>query len=303
MLASVVIPTYNREKTIQRAVDSVLAQTYQPIEVIVVDDGSTDGSLALLQGYGGRIRVLSQKNQGPGAARNTGIRAATGEVVGFLDSDDVWLPEKLSRQIHLLNQVDKLGIQCCVCNARMIQANGAETMAFAIADLFPVTPEGIWKNPLEILLTRFLLFNQTVLVRRELLNEVGCFDEKHRLLEDYELAIRLAMTGPWAYVAEPLVIWWGGAANSLSNNASEQQAILRAEEILAGLQDSPRWPVRLPKILVDRRRNLLRKHLRIQHFCQHAPAWLGKCARLYLRLLKWFFYRRPSCPTMDTKEI
>ena len=303
MLNSVIIPAYNREQTIRRTVDSVLAQTYRPLEVIVVDDGSTDRTVELLREYGDRIRLICQKNQGPGAARNTGIRAATGEFISFLDSDDVWLPEKLSRQISLLNKVSQLGIQCCVCNARMVAASGVETMSFTAAGLCPAAPEGVWKNPLEILLTRFLLFNQTVLVRRELLNSIGFFNEQHRLLEDYDLALRLAMTGPWAYLAEPLVIWHGGADNSLSDSATELEVIARADEILVELQSSPRWQVRLPQTLVRRRRELLQRHLRVQRFCRHAPAWLGNCARIYLRVQKWFFYHRPSCPRMDAHEV
>src|SRR5687767_13189801 len=101
-LVSVIIPTYNRASVVCRAIDSVLGQTYGNIEVIVVDDGSTDETLERLHSYGDRIRVLTQANAGPSVARNRGIAVATGGIVAFLDSDDYWLPTKVARQVVLL---------------------------------------------------------------------------------------------------------------------------------------------------------------------------------------------------------
>ncbi len=97
-LISCIVPVWNRERFVAETLDSILAQTYRPIEVIVVDDGSTDGTPQVLAGYGDRITTLRQENAGPGPARNTGIRAARGEFLAFLDSDDLWLPEKLAIQ-------------------------------------------------------------------------------------------------------------------------------------------------------------------------------------------------------------
>ena len=302
-LVSVIIPVYNRAGTIQRAVASVLAQTYRRIEVIVVDDGSTDSTVKQLESYGNRIRLIRQMNSGPGKARNVGIRATTGEIICFLDSDDAWLPEKLEHQVRLLERTSAHGVQCCVCNARMIAADGSEKTSFAIAGLSPEASQGVWTNPGEVLLTRFLFFNQTVAVRRGLLNQVGLFNENFRLLEDYDLALRLALTGPWAYIAEPLVIWHGGVDNSLSRGATEPEVILRTDEILAELQSSPRWSARLPSGLVRRRRKLLQRHLRVQNFCQHAPVWLGKSARFYLQVQKWLYYHQPLCPRMDAYGV
>ena len=303
ILVSVIIPAYNREKTIRRAVDSVLGQTHRRIEIIVVDDGSKDNTVERLKDYGDRIRLISQENQGPSGARNAGIRVANGEIISFLDSDDVWLPEKLERQVALLEKTRHAGIQCCVCNARMITADGAEKTSFAVAGLSAKAPEGIWTNPHEVLVTRFLFFNQIVAVRRELLSQVGGFNERFRLLEDYDLALRLALTGPWAYIAEPLVIWHGGAANSLSNRATESETILRTDEILRQIQRSTRWSVRVPHTLVMRRQKLLRRHLWVQGFCQRAPGWMGVIARLYLRAHKWFFYHQPSSPRMKAYSV
>ena len=101
-LISVVIPTYNYGHFVTEAVDSVLAQTYRHYEVVVVDDGSTDDTRARLAPYGDRIRYIHQENQGLSAARNTGIRAARGGVIGLLDSDDKWHPRKLETQAAFL---------------------------------------------------------------------------------------------------------------------------------------------------------------------------------------------------------
>src|SRR5688572_24093435 len=92
---SAIIPNYNYAYYLPRAIDSVLAQTYPHVEIVVVDDGSTDNSETVLKSYGGRIRWLRQQNQGVAAARNHGVRETTGELVAFLDADDLWLPLKL----------------------------------------------------------------------------------------------------------------------------------------------------------------------------------------------------------------
>ena len=103
MKISVVIPAYNAAAWIRRAVNSVLSQTRPADEIIVVDDGSTDGTGDIVRMYDGRVRLLQQANAGAAAARNTGILAATGDWIAFLDADDEWLPQKLQRQTEYLN--------------------------------------------------------------------------------------------------------------------------------------------------------------------------------------------------------
>src|SRR2546430_1228645 len=105
-LVSVILPVYNREKSVARAVESVLAQTYRPLELIVVDDGSTDGTRGVLEQFGGRIALLRQPNAGAYSARNLGLRHARGELVAFIDSDDIWLPHRLSAQVPLMRRPD-----------------------------------------------------------------------------------------------------------------------------------------------------------------------------------------------------
>jgi glycosyltransferase involved in cell wall biosynthesis len=218
-LVSTIIPTYNRANLITEALDSVLAQTFPNVEVIVVDDGSTDATSEVLARYGGRIRVIYQRNAGPAAARNRGIAAANGEFIAFLDSDDLWLPEKLERQVNLLERLGN-GVPCCLSNIRLSYEN-RELTSFEIAWLNPAINEGVWRNPDEVLATRFVLFNQGVVVRHDVLEEMGGFDERFWLLEDYDLALRLSVKGDWAFVRDPLVIWRESATSSLSRDAAQ----------------------------------------------------------------------------------
>ncbi|HEY5957340.1 MAG TPA: glycosyltransferase family A protein, partial [Polyangiaceae bacterium] len=118
-----VIPTYNRREYVQEAIDSIIAQTFRDYEIIVVDDGSTDGTReALPARYGERIRYLWQTNQGESAARNHALSLAMGQYIAFLDSDDLWLPDKLTKQVALLEQRQDIG--AAFCQAWIINEHG-----------------------------------------------------------------------------------------------------------------------------------------------------------------------------------
>jgi glycosyltransferase involved in cell wall biosynthesis len=205
-LVSAIIPTYNRSHTVCSAIDSVLAQTYSPIEIIVVDDGSSDETEVKLRRYGSKVRVIRQPNAGAAAARNTGVRASRGEIVAFLDSDDIWLPEKTGKQVAALRAAGRSAC-CCVSNMRLCFNGGRTGTSFELAGLNQLLPEGLWLNPAEVLATRFMMFNQGVIIRRESFENLGGFDETLKLLEDYDLALRLSLQGSWAFVSEPLVVW------------------------------------------------------------------------------------------------
>ena len=99
-LVSVIIPTYNRAKTVRNAIDSVLQQTYKNIEIIVIDDGSSDNTAQVLESYRNKVQIIQQENAGPSVARNRGIEIANGDIFCFLDSDDLWLPTKIERQVN-----------------------------------------------------------------------------------------------------------------------------------------------------------------------------------------------------------
>lgn len=205
-LVSAIIPTFNRERTVARSVRSALAQTYGNLEVIVVDDGSSDGTLDALREFEGRIVVLQQPNGGPSKARNLGASKASGEILAFLDSDDEWLPDKIEKQVRIM-QAFGTSMACCICNA--LTTGEREVVAktsFGLAGLAPPFQEALLTNPVEVLVSTFVLFNQVAAIRREAFEAVGGFDETLRLLEDYELSLRIATLGPWGVLREALVL-------------------------------------------------------------------------------------------------
>jgi glycosyltransferase involved in cell wall biosynthesis len=230
-LVSVVIPTYNRATIIIKTIDNVLEQTYPNIEIIIVDDGSTDDTSERLRTYGDKIQVIRQANAGAAAARNRGIEAARGEFVALQDSDDLWLPEKLSRQVALLRRAGE-SAGCCFCNALLSRADGRKQTAFEEAWLFPPYSEGIWTNVSEVLATRFVFFCQTAVIRRNTLRMVGRFDEKLKVHEDYDFALRLALVESckWVFTSEPLTIYQE-SFGSLSQEALREQIEMRQCEI------------------------------------------------------------------------
>lgn len=225
-LVSVVIPSYNRATLLPAAIDSVLEQTYPNIELIVVDDGSTDNTASVLEPYRRRVRVVKQLNAGASAARNNGIAVSRGQYLAFLDSDDLWLPRKIEAQVAMMESCGP-SVPCCICNMRLAYADGREGRSFALSLIEPALRQGLWVNPLQVLATRFVLFNQAVLVRREALERVGAFDEQCRFMEDYDLALRLALAGAWAYLAEPLAVWNEGTAGSLTRHAEDERVELQ----------------------------------------------------------------------------
>lgn len=229
---SVIIPTFNRANVISETIDSVLAQTYRDIEIIIVDDGSTDDTAKKLSIYGDRIRIVYQQNAGTSAARNRGIEVSNAKLIAFQDSDDLWKPTKLERQVSLLSRLDS-SVPCCLCNAIMqnLYGDGRELLSFDISGISSQYQEGLWLNVTEVLASRSVLFNQTVTVRREALEKVGGFDADLRTAEDYDLSLRLSLEGPWGFIAEPLTIWRAGATNSLSKMAVQDQIRLKENEI------------------------------------------------------------------------
>ncbi len=193
---------------------------------MVVDDGSTDETPKVLQSYGDTIVGVVQENAGPSAARNRGTRESRGDLIAFLDSDDLWLATKLQRQVDLLQRAGA-DVPCCLCNTRMQMAEGPEQSSFQIARLTLGEPQGLWVNPAPVLATRFVLFCQAALIRREFLLDCGGFDERLWLMEDHDLALRLALRGPWAVIQDALAVWCGANDDfNLSVAARKQPAKL-----------------------------------------------------------------------------
>ncbi|BBO91457.1 glycosyltransferase family 2 protein [Desulfosarcina ovata] len=205
-LVSVVLPTYNRAWTVRSAIDSVLNQDYTALELIVVDDGSTDGTADLLADYGTQIQVIRQSNQGVSAARNAGIQAAEGNLIALLDSDDAWLPGKVAAQVDFFSRHP----DALICQTEELWIrNGAR-----------VNPgkrhrkEGgmIFERSLELC----LVSPSAVMLHRSLLDEVGGFDPDLPACEDYDLWLRIAWKYPIHLIERPLIVKHGGHADQLS---------------------------------------------------------------------------------------
>ncbi len=229
-LVSVIIPTYNRAGPICQTVENVFQQTYRNMELIVVDDGSTDDTQSRLRPYGNRLRIITQANAGPAVARNRGVAVARGDIIAFQDSDDLWKPTKLERQVALLEKAG-CSVPCCLCNAVMRVVEGKQYTSFDNSLIHLSHEDGIWLNVLEVLATRFVLFNQAIAIRKEVFEKLGGFDESLKYLEDYDLPLRLALEGPWALIREPLVIYREGSPESFSRQALKDPVVLKECEL------------------------------------------------------------------------
>jgi len=192
-LISVVIPTYNRADLLRETVESVLAQTYAPVEVIVVDDGSTDGTAALMQGYTDRVVYIRQENRGGTAARNTGTRAAKGTYLNWLDHDDLMLPTKLERQVEVLETRPEVGL--VHCGYYRIDKDGN------VLDRITGLPEGDVRRRL---VCGCFIWSGAPLVRRECIERMGLFDESV-WSSDADMWLRIALAGyRFGCVQDPL---------------------------------------------------------------------------------------------------
>ena len=203
---SVIIPTFNRGWVLKEAIDSVLAQDFKDFELIVVDDGSTDNTPQILDAYHQDLMVIRQPNLGVSAARNRGIAAAGGGLIAFLDSDDLWLPRKLSRQVDffnsnpdaVINQTEEIWIRNGVRVNPKTRHHKFSGMIF------------------ERSLALCLVSPSAVMMRRSLFDEIGLFDENLPACEDYDLWLRISWRYPVHLIETPLIIKRGGHADQLS---------------------------------------------------------------------------------------
>jgi glycosyltransferase involved in cell wall biosynthesis len=196
-LVSVVIPTYNYAQFVSEAIRSVLAQTFRDFEIIVIDGGSTDDTRSIVEQLGAQVRYIYQENQGPIVARNTGIQAARGQYIAFLDADDLWLPHKLERQMALMQLQPEVGL----VYSTIYQF---ESKSGAIVGEYPLSDcrQG---HVLRDLYLQCFVPSPTPLVRKSVLDDVGVFDENIRYgSEDWDLWLRIAARYDFVFVPEPL---------------------------------------------------------------------------------------------------
>ncbi|HEY9193779.1 MAG TPA: glycosyltransferase [Methyloversatilis sp.] len=247
-LVSVVIPAYNAAWCVARAIESVLMQTWRDFELIVVNDGSTDDTAAVLDRYADRIRVVTQRNAGLSAARNAGIAAASGEWVAFLDADDSWHPDKLDAQMTLVTTEPDLGF--CSTEALIVDPDGK--------------PLGRWNDhgARGDILRNIFATNATVagsgsavMVRRGLFAQIGGFDTTLRSLEDIDMWMRLAAVARYACVQVPLANILR-APGSMSRNrevmrSSALQVMTKNRNLLTGHDRGTFWRDAMAGVLAD----------------------------------------------------
>ena len=207
-LVSVIIPTYNRENWIKEAIKSVLAQTYTPYEIIVVDDGSSDNTRKALSSFRSRIRYVFQPNSGPSSARNKGIELSSGEWIAFLDSDDLWKPKKLEKQMQALQEQSHFKIcyteEIWIRNGKFVNPRKKHTKYSG----------WIYLHCLPLC----IISPSSVVIHRSVFEDVGKFDTSLPVAEDYDLWLRICSRYPVMLLPQKLIIKRGGHQDQLSKS-------------------------------------------------------------------------------------
>ena len=204
-LVSCIVPMFNGERYLAEALDSILAQTWQPVEVIVVDDGSTDGSAAVVAGYGARVSYIYQANAGTAAARNRGLDAAAGAFIAFLEQDDLWHEEKLARQMARFEARPELEL----CMSHMQNFWAPEMRA---------EERRLRGHPFSGELAGYC--TQAIVVRRDLFDKVGRFDTSMRITSDVDWFLRAEDHGAVTEILPDVLIFRRMHESNLSRDAA-----------------------------------------------------------------------------------
>lgn len=266
-LVSVIVPTYNRAHLLPGCIASVLTQSYRPVEIIIVDDGSGDSTERVARSFPRHVRYIRQENQGVSAARNTGLRAARGDFVAFLDSDDRWLPFKLALQVAFLAAHPDVGmvwtdmaaidpdgrviepayLRTMYSAYRRVRPEDALAPAGTVARYWSEAPGGMseqrcYRGDLfAAMLAGNLVHTSTVLLRRRRQVEVGGFDETLRTSgEDYDYHLRTAAAGPVGFIDATTIHYTVGGADQLTSPRYELQIARNDIRTIRKWVDHPR---------------------------------------------------------------
>ena len=224
---SVIIPTYNRCDVLSRAVDSVLSQSFQDFELIIIDDGSTDQTEEILKKYSTNLIVYKQKNKGVSAARNYGIQLANAPYLAFLDSDDWWMPLKLEAQLEALRQSKNHVIhtnEIWIRNGKRV--NQCKHHA----------KQGGWIY--EKMLPLCAMSPSSILIHRSVIEQTGLFDESFPVCEDYDLWLRITSRFPVDFLEAPYIVKTGGHSDQLSRSMPGMDQF-RVFALAKALRDCP----------------------------------------------------------------
>jgi len=278
-MVSVVIPTYNYAHFVAGAVESALAQTYLDREVIVVDDGSTDDTRDRLALYEGRIRYIHQENRGLSAARNTGIRAARGALVAFLDSDDVWHPKKLAVQARYLERHFEVAL---------LASDHLDMQTGEIGEVdWPQVDETRSIPAREITFEQLVVGSRFgacgVVARRWCFDEVGFFDETLRSAEDVDMWVRIASRFPVAKQEVPLWVYrHHGTSMHRATARMEENTLKMVGKVFAG-------PEPLSRSTRLRRKAIAQIIIQLAYGYRDAHAYGAAASRIVRSLLLWPF--------------
>ena len=288
---TVIIPTYNRAHFIKSAIDSVLNQTFGDFELIVIDDGSSDGTDKLLNGYGDKLRYIQQRRQEKSAARNKGIELAQGEYIAFLDSDDVWFSNKLSRQVPVLDSAPKNVVLVHgykqVVNKALKPLPGYEKRlrrSYSLAEKRKETYESYLKAP--------CIFTSTTLVRCQTLLEAGGYDTNIKDREDHELYLRLLLKGhEFTFLSEPPLIQY-----RLDENRTDQRRMdigyLYLYEKHLSLCDQLQEKKKIARAQRLLYQNIAQTHYRLGNFTQAYTCWNKALKKSLLTLADIHFWKQ-----------
>lgn len=257
---SVVIPVYNRGKFVGETVRSVLAQTYRDFEIVAVDDGSTDDSLAVLNSFAGDIQILRHpngENRGQSAAINLALRRIRGRYVAILDSDDLWAPEKLAVLVEYLEAHPEIGL--VYSNGQWVDEEGNSKGV-----IYGASHEES-SDPAKVLMNCYFALPSNSVVRREAYEKAGPFDESYRTAQDHDMAVRLAEVTRLAYVDR--VLWsYRRHTASVSKRSGEKRWRVGFQILEKATRRYPYSPE-----VIRKRRAVL--HFRLGQLAKEQGAW------------------------------
>ncbi len=292
-LVSVVVPTYNRARIIERTIDSILAQTYQDVEVVIVDDGSSDDTrdcIARRYGADPRVRYVHKENGGPATARNVGFKQARGEYIALLDSDDTWFPWKLSLQIRCMERYPEIGmtwtdmqmidaegrvadpthLRTMYTNYRLFPTDEIFPRSVALGEIAPDLADIVGEARLRIgnifskMVMGSLVHTSTVVLRRSRLDLVGGFNETLRYSgEDYDFHLRTAREGDVALLDLPAIRYQQGMPDRLTAKRYGIHMATNALRTLEAVLERDRPQIDLPDQMI--RRKLAYAHAWVAH--------------------------------------
>jgi len=225
----VVIPAYNIAEFIGRAIDSVLAQTHKPDEIIVVDDGSGDNTAEVIKSYGTKVRYIYQENAGLSAARNTGIKAAGSEWIAFLDGDDEWFQDHLLLQLNLLKRNPELmwsaaNCMSCLCGENRRAPNIEPAKAKAL-----LGTKEYFEDYFQAFQHHAAGNSDTMIIKRQTLHQAGLFRETMRCAQDIDMWFRIAMFSPkFGYVTQPTAVYHLNRTEATSLKTKTKDKLLTA---------------------------------------------------------------------------